>query len=201
MLTGHTIQAVSRDMQITLHIINDWAQMVVKSNSWPMLNSTGLILVTCLHAVSISSTTLRECLWLDELRAWPCNQAKPLQQQGILPLYLCILHCGITHNIRSLLNAIVLKTSCRTSVEQQAVSHSLSVSHSRFLLSCKCGHCKGLLLSITGLARCKAATSFLFSFSRVSLSVNGFRNGTGAFDLTIPSGRTGFLGMPSKSAK
>ena len=53
----------------------------------------------------------------------------------------------------------------------------------------------GLLLSITGLACCRAVTSFLFSFSRAFLSVKGFKKGTGAFDLTMPSGRTGFLGM------
>lgn len=53
----------------------------------------------------------------------------------------------------------------------------------------------GLLLSITGLACCRAVTSFRFSFSRVFLSVKGFKKGTGAFDLTMPSGRTGFLGM------
>ncbi len=48
---------------------------------------------------------------------------------------------------------------------------------------------------MTGLACCKAVTSFLFSFSRVCLSVKGFKKGTGAFDLTMPSGRTGFLDM------
>ena len=71
----------------------------------------------------------------------------------------------------------------------------LSESHSRFRLSCRWGCCIGLLLSMTGLACCKAVTSFLFSFSRVCLSVKGFKKGTGAFDLTMPSGRTGFLGM------
>ena len=85
-------------------------------------------------------------------------------------------------------------------VTATASLHSLSDSHSRFLLSCKCGHCSGLLLSIIGLARCKAVTSFLFSFSRVFLSVKGFRNGTGAFDLTMPSGRTGFFGILPASA-
>ena len=84
--------------------------------------------------------------------------------------------------------------------QQQLQLHSLSDSHSRFLLSCKCGHSSGLLLSIIGLARCKAVTSFRFSFSRVFLSVNGFRNGTGAFDLTMPSGRTGFFGILPASA-
>ena len=51
-----------------------------------------------------------------------------------------------------------------------------------------------------GFARCKAVTSFLFSLSRVFFSVKGFRNGTGAFDLTMPSGRTGFFGITPTSA-
>lgn len=48
---------------------------------------------------------------------------------------------------------------------------------------------------MAGFACCKAVTSFLFSFSLVRLSVKGFKKGTGAFDLTMPSGRTGFLGI------
>lgn len=51
------------------------------------------------------------------------------------------------------------------------------------------------MLSTAGLTCCNADTSFLFSPSRVNFSVNGFKNGTGAFDLVMPSGLTGFFGM------
>lgn len=51
------------------------------------------------------------------------------------------------------------------------------------------------MLSTAGLTCCRADTSFLFSPSRVNFSVNGFKNGTGAFDLVMPNGLTGFLGI------
>lgn len=52
---GYAIQAVPRNMQVTLDIVNDWAQVVVKSNSWPAVI---IKTCTCLHA-SVQNDTGR----------------------------------------------------------------------------------------------------------------------------------------------
>ena len=64
-LASNTIQGVPRNMQITLNIVNDWAQVVVKSNSWPTDRSTRFQTLHTLAWLCLVNTDLRESLRLD----------------------------------------------------------------------------------------------------------------------------------------
>lgn len=39
---SYPVQGVPRNMQVTVDIVDDWAQVVVKSNPWPTVRSTAL---------------------------------------------------------------------------------------------------------------------------------------------------------------
>lgn len=52
-LAGYAIQAVPRNMQVTLNVVNDRAQVVVKSYSWPAVITKFCM---CLHVGVLNET-------------------------------------------------------------------------------------------------------------------------------------------------